>query len=258
MGIFSFITKGENKKNIKGLENIANAVIALESKYASMSDAELKVQTDILKERLNKESLDDIMTDAFAVIREASARVLQMKHYKVQIMGGACLHQGRVAEMKTGEGKTLVETLPAYLNALTGKGVHIITVNDYLAHRDAMWMGKVYQFLGLTVGVNISGMTEDEKKAAYECDITYGTNNEFGFDYLRDNLKTSKAKKFKEVTRLQLWMKWTQSLLTKQEHHLLYLVKERSHLDFTPKSIHLFAVSIKMILNLTKKKNLST
>ncbi|MFI3165411.1 MAG: preprotein translocase subunit SecA [Bacillota bacterium] len=195
MGIFSFITKGENKKNIKGLENIANAVITLEDKYKAMTDSELKSQTAILQGRLESETLDDIMVDAFAVIREASARVLQMRHYKVQLMGGACLHQGRVAEMKTGEGKTLVETLPAYLNALTGKGVHVITVNDYLAHRDAMWMGKVYQFLGLTVGVNISGMTEEEKKIAYDCDITYGTNNEFGFDYLRDNLKTSKAKK---------------------------------------------------------------
>ncbi|MFI3166711.1 MAG: preprotein translocase subunit SecA [Bacillota bacterium] len=195
MGIFSFITKGENKKNIKRLDDIAEAVIALEPKYSAMTDSELKNQTEILKARLEKETLDDILTDAFAVIREASFRVLSMKHYKVQIMGGACLHQGRVAEMKTGEGKTLVETLPAYLNALAGKGVHIITVNDYLAYRDATWMGKVYQFLGMTVGINISGITEEEKKIAYACDITYGTNNEFGFDYLRDNLKTQKIKK---------------------------------------------------------------
>lgn len=171
---------------------MADKVLALTPKYEKMTDAELKQQTQILKDRLsNGETVDDILYDAFATVREASWRVLNMRHYKVQVMGGICTHQGRVAELKTGEGKTLMETLPAYLNALAGKGVHIVTVNDYLATRDAEWMGKIYRFLGLTVGVNVHGMNDDEKRKAYNCDITYGTNNEFGFDYLRDNLKVN-------------------------------------------------------------------
>lgn len=169
---------------------MADKILALSPKYEAMSDEELKSQTNILKGRLkNGETLDDILYDAFAVVREASQRVLNMRHYKVQLMGGICVHQGRVAELKTGEGKTLMSTLPAYLNALAGKGVHIVTVNDYLAKRDADWMGKIHKFLGLTVGVNLTGMRDDEKRKAYQCDITYGTNNEYGFDYLRDNLK---------------------------------------------------------------------
>ena len=191
MGLFKYILGGEARRSLKKLSSMADKVISLESKYIRMSDQELSSQTQVLKERLqNGETLDDILFDAFAVVREAAFRVLNMRHYKVQIIGGICLHQGRVAEMKTGEGKTLVATLPAYLNALTGKGVHIVTVNDYLASRDAEWMGKVYKFLGLTVGVTISGMQDEEKQKAYACDITYGTNNEMGFDYLRDNLKT--------------------------------------------------------------------
>ncbi len=185
------ITRGESRRSIKKLTKKALRVEALEPKYAAMSDAELKAQTGILKDRLkNGETLDDILPDAFAALREASARVLGMKHFRVQIIGGICLFQGRIAEMKTGEGKTLVATLPAYLEALSGRGVHIVTVNDYLARRDAEWMGKVHKFMGLTVGVIVPGMEDDEKRAAYACDITYGTNNEFGFDYLRDNLKS--------------------------------------------------------------------
>lgn len=191
MGLFRYILGGEARRNLRKLDKMADSVLALEDKYKSMSDAELRAQTDKLKNRLNNgETVDDILYDAFAVAREAAMRVLGMKHYKVQIIGGICLHQGRVAEMKTGEGKTLVATLPAYLNALTGEGVHIVTVNDYLAARDAEWMGKIYKFLGLTVGVAISGMEDADKKKAYAADITYGTNNEMGFDYLRDNLKS--------------------------------------------------------------------
>ncbi len=191
MGLFRYILGGEARKNLRKLDKIADDILALEPKYIGMSDEELTGQTAVFKERLSKgETLDDILCEAFAVCREAAFRVLGMKHYKVQLVGGVCLHQGRVAEMKTGEGKTLVATLPAYLNALTGNGVHIVTVNDYLAARDAEWMGKVYKFLGLTVGVAISGMEDDEKQKAYKCDITYGTNNEMGFDYLRDNLKS--------------------------------------------------------------------
>lgn len=191
MGLFRYILGGEARRNLRKLDKMADEVLALEGKYSSMSDSELREQTDVLKGRLNNgETTDDILYDAFAVVREAAARVLGMKHYKVQIIGGICLHQGRVAEMKTGEGKTLVATLPAYLNALTGEGVHIVTVNDYLAARDAEWMGKIYKFLGLTVGVAVSGMEDADKKKAYAADITYGTNNEMGFDYLRDNLKS--------------------------------------------------------------------
>ena len=191
MGLFRYILGGEERRNVRKLDKLADKVISLEEKYAALSNEDLRAQTEFLKDRLKVgETLDDILCDAFAVVREAAYRVLNMKHYKVQIIGGICLHQGRVAEMRTGEGKTLVATLPAYLNALTGEGVHIVTVNDYLAARDAEWMGKVYKFLGLTVGVSVNGMDEDEKRKAYACDITYGTNNELGFDYLRDNLKT--------------------------------------------------------------------
>ena len=191
MGLINFLFNGDSRKSLRKLDRMATKVEELEPKYAPMSDAELRAQTGILKERLAKgETLDDILLDAFAVVREAAWRVLKLKHYHVQIIGGICLHQGRIAEMKTGEGKTLVATLPAYLNALAGKGVHIVTVNDYLARRDADWMGKVHRFLGLTVGVVVPGMDDAAKQAAYRCDITYATNNELGFDYLRDNLKT--------------------------------------------------------------------
>ena len=190
MGLISYILGSDSRAAVKKLNKLAVKVEELEPKYQSMSDEQLKDQTRVLKERLAKgETLDDIMFDAFAALREASWRVLKMKHFHVQIMGGICLHQGRIAEMRTGEGKTLVSTLPAYLNALTGKGVHIVTVNDYLARRDAEWMGKVHKFMGLTVGVVVPGMDDRQKKEAYACDIVYGTNNELGFDYLRDNLK---------------------------------------------------------------------
>lgn len=192
MGLLNFLSNADSRKAIKKLDKLANKVEELEPVYAKMSDEELKSQTGILKQRLaDGETLDDIMFDAFAALREASWRVLKMKHFHVQIIGGICLHQGRIAEMRTGEGKTLVSTLPAYLNALTGKGVHIVTVNDYLAKRDAEWMGKVHKFMGLTVGVVVPGMDDQAKKNAYNSDIIYATNNELGFDYLRDNLKTS-------------------------------------------------------------------
>ena len=191
MGLLSFLKNGDSRRSLKKLDKMANEVERLEPKYKAMTDAELQGQTQVLKDRLkNGETFDDILFDAFAALREASRRVLGMRHFHVQIIGGICLFQGRIAEMKTGEGKTLVATLPAYLEALSGKGVHIVTVNDYLARRDAEWMGKVHRFMGLTVGVVVPGMDDDSKRAAYKCDITYGTNNEFGFDYLRDNLKS--------------------------------------------------------------------
>ena len=188
----SFLTKifGDySTKELKRIQPLKDKVLALEEEYSKLTDAELQAKTPEFKERLAKgETLDDILPEAFAACREASWRVLNMKHFPVQILGGIVLHQGRIAEMRTGEGKTLVATLPAYLNALAGKGVHIVTVNDYLARRDSEWMGKVYRFMGLTVGLIVQGDDHDAKKAAYDADITYGTNNEMGFDYLRDNM----------------------------------------------------------------------
>ena len=189
MGIINKIFKSYSEKEVKRVMPLVDKINSLEEIISKLSDTELKDKTTEFKERLNNgETLDNILPEAFAVMREASKRVLGMRHFDVQLIGGIILHQGRIAEMKTGEGKTLVATLPAYLNALTGKGVHVITVNDYLAKRDSEWMGKIYKFLGLTVGLAISGMDQAEKQKAYSADITYGTNNEFGFDYLRDNM----------------------------------------------------------------------
>lgn len=189
MGFWSKIFKSDNTRNVEKLEKIAKKVEDLQDKYRVYSDEDLKNTTTVLKERLaNGEKTIDILPDAFACVREASSRVIGKRHYHVQILGGIALFQGRIAEMKTGEGKTLVETLPAYLVALEGKGVHIVTVNEYLSTRDAEWMGKIFKFLGLTVGINTHDMTPDKKKEAYACDITYSTNNELGFDYLRDNM----------------------------------------------------------------------
>ena len=185
MGLF----RTYSEKEIKRIRPIVDKINGLEEEISKLSDSELKAKTEKFKNRYaNGESLDDLLPEAFAVVREASKRVLGMRHFDVQLIGGVVLHQGRIAEMKTGEGKTLVATLPVYLNALTGEGVHVITVNDYLAKRDSEWMGKVYRFLGLTVGLVISGMNPAQKQQAYNCDVTYGTNNEFGFDYLRDNM----------------------------------------------------------------------
>ena len=189
MGIFSKVFGTYSDREVKRVMPIVNKINELESSISILSDEKLVDKTNEFKKRLEAgETLDDILPEAFAVVREASKRVLGMRHFDVQLIGGIILHQGRIAEMKTGEGKTLVATLPVYLNALTGKGVHVITVNDYLAKRDSEWMGKLYKFLGLTVGLAISGMQPADKQKAYACDITYGTNNEFGFDYLRDNM----------------------------------------------------------------------
>lgn len=192
MGFLSKISEKMDERELKKFNKVADEVLALDETYMKLSDDELKNKTNEFKARLLAgETLDDILPDAFATVRETSARVLNMKHFPVQIIGGLALHDGSIAEMKTGEGKTLVATLPAYLNALEGKGVHIVTVNDYLATRDADWMGKIYDFLGLSVGLVVHDMSAEEKRNAYNCDITYGTNNEFGFDYLRDNMVLS-------------------------------------------------------------------
>jgi len=180
-----------NARYLKRLETKIEAINSLEPRYEAMTDAELRAQTDEFRHRLSAgETLDDLLIEAFAVCREAGRRFLGMRHYDVQLIGGMVLHSGAIAEMITGEGKTLVATLPAYLNALEGKGVHVITVNDYLARRDMEWMGPLYMGLGLTVGTIQSGMEADERQRSYACDITYGTNNEFGFDYLRDTNAT--------------------------------------------------------------------
>ena len=189
MGLMEKIFGTYSDRELKKIEPLVNKVMDLEGEMEKLSDNELKAKTEEFKNRLNNgETTDDILPEAFAVVREAAWRVLGMKHFRVQVIGGIVLHQGRIAEMKTGEGKTLVATLPAYLNALEGKGTHIVTVNDYLASRDRDWMGKVYEFLGLSVGCIIHDMDQEDRKIAYNCDITYGTNNEFGFDYLRDNM----------------------------------------------------------------------
>ena len=182
-----------NDRLLKEYGKKVHQINLLEEAIKKLSDAALKAKTSEFKKRLNEgQKLDDLLIESFAVVREASRRVLEMRHFDVQLIGGMALHDGKISEMRTGEGKTLVATLPSYLNALEGKGVHVITVNDYLAKRDAEWMGQIYRFLGLEVGINLSNISSEEKKKAYQADITYGTNNEFGFDYLRDNMIFSK------------------------------------------------------------------
>src|SRR5918995_414711 len=179
-----------NERRLKSYRPKVAAINAMEAELAALSDEALRARTEAFKAELAAgRSLDDILVPAFATVREAAKRTLGQRHFDVQLIGGMVLHEGSIAEMRTGEGKTLVATLPVYLNALAGKGVHVVTVNDYLASRDADWMGQIYKFLGLTVGVIVHGLDDEERKAAYDCDITYGTNNEYGFDYLRDNMK---------------------------------------------------------------------
>src|SRR6266851_1056423 len=187
--VFKKVLGDPQARNIKRLKKRVKAINDLEPKYKAFKDVQLRKQTAVLKERLGKESLDAILPDAFALVRESAQRTLGQRHFDVQLIGGMVLHEGNVAEMKTGEGKTLVATLSVYLNALSGRGVHVVTVNDYLARRDSEWMGQIYNFLGLTVGVIVHGLDDAERQQAYACDITYGTNNEYGFDYLRDNMK---------------------------------------------------------------------
>src|SRR3954471_22422860 len=179
-----------NDRRVRGYQPRVAAINALEKELEALSDDALRARTEELKAKVaGGASLDDVLVEAFATVREAAKRTLGQRHFDVQLMGGMILHEGRISEMKTGEGKTLVATLPVYLNALTGRGVHVVTVNDYLAKRDAEWMGQIYGFLGLSTGVIVHGLDDEQRKKAYDCDITYGTNNELGFDYLRDNMK---------------------------------------------------------------------
>ena len=190
MGVFEKIFGTRSQREIKKIQPTVDKILALEEEYRALSEEALKAKTAEFKNRLEQgQTLDELLPEAFAAVREAADRVLGMRPYPVQLIGGIVLHQGRIAEMKTGEGKTLVAILPCYLNALTGKGVHVVTVNEYLAKRDSEWMGKVHRFMGLTVGLIIHDMKKEERQKAYQADITYGTNNEFGFDYLRDNME---------------------------------------------------------------------
>src|SRR5919109_2683457 len=193
LSLGSFATKifgSANERKIKALRPKVEAINALEAEVAKLSDDQLRARTAEFRQQLeNRASVDDLLVPAFATVREAAKRTLGQRHFDVQLIGGMVLHEGRISEMKTGEGKTLVATLPVYLNALAGRGVHVVTVNDYLARRDAEWMGQIYNFLGLSVGVIVHGLDDEERKKAYDCDVTYGTNNELGFDYLRDNMK---------------------------------------------------------------------
>src|SRR5437764_4524163 len=182
----------QNERELKRLRPIVAQVNALEASVQALSDEQLRRKTIEFRQRSgNGETLDELLPEAFAVVREAGRRVLNMRHFDVQLLGGMALHKGKIAEMKTGEGKTLVATLPLYLNALAGNGVHLVTVNDYLARRDAEWMGRIYKFLGMSTGIVVHGLTDRERQGSYRCDISYGTNSEFGFDYLRDNMKES-------------------------------------------------------------------
>ena len=198
MGLFDKLFGTRSQRELKKIQPTVDRILALENEYRNLSEEALRAKTGQFKERLSKgETLDDILPEAFAAIREASDRVIGLRPYPVQLIGGIVLHQGRIAEMKTGEGKTLVAILPCYLNALTGKGVHVVTVNDYLAKYQSEWMGKVYRYMGLTIGLVIPGMTPAERRIAYAADITYCTNNELGFDYLRDNMAIYIKRRFK-------------------------------------------------------------
>ncbi len=201
-----------NDRYVAKLRRIVDTINAYEPTISALTDDELRGQTAIFRQRLdNGAKLDDLLPEAFATVREAAKRTLGQRHYDVQMIGGIALHRGEIAEMRTGEGKTLVATLATYLNALPGKGVHVVTVNDYLARRDAEWMGQVHNFLGLTVGVIVPNLGEDERRAAYNADITYATNNELGFDYLRDNMKFSRARWCSGPSTTPSSTRWTRS-----------------------------------------------
>ena len=189
LNLLTLIFGSRNERLLKQYRKTVAQINALEPALEKLDEAALRGKTEAFKARIQQgETLDALLPEAFAVVREASKRIMKMRHFDVQLMGGIALHQGKIAEMRTGEGKTLTATLPVYLNALAGRGVHVVTVNDYLANRDAQWMGRLYNYLGLSVGVNLPQMPREQKQQAYQADITYGTNNEFGFDYLRDNM----------------------------------------------------------------------
>lgn len=214
--LFKKLFGSKNEREVKRMAKVVQAVNAFEEQMLALSDEQLRGKSEAFKARLAQgESLDQLLPEAFAVCREASKRVMGMRHFDVQLIGGMTLHEGKIAEMRTGEGKTLMATLAVYLNALSGKGVHVVTVNDYLARRDANWMRPLYEFLGLSVGVVTPFQAPEEKRAAYAADITYGTNNEFGFDYLRDNMAFSLDEKFQRELNFAVVDEWTPSSSTR-------------------------------------------
>ena len=233
MNVIEKLFGTHSERELKMIRPILAKIENLRPEMIAKSDEELRDQTRILKAKLaDGATLDDILPEAFATVREAARRTLNMEHFPVQLIGGIVLHQGRIAEMRTGEGKTLVSTCPAYLNALKGKGVQIVTVNDYLAKRDAEWMGQVHRFLGLTVGVVLNDMNSAQRKEAYACDITYVTNNELGFDYLRDNMSIYKEQWFCVIWITVSSMRLTLFLLMRQEHLLLFQDRVESLLSY--------------------------
>ncbi len=246
MGIFKKLFASENDRNIKKLKVIADKVMLLEDEMSSLSDSDLRKKTDEFKERLKKgETLHDLLPEAFAVVREASVRTLNMKHYYVQVLGGIALFQGRIAEMRTGEGKTLVESLPAYLSALNGKGVHIVTVNEYLAKRDSQWIGKIFKFLGLTVGITTREMSAAEKKENYARDIIYGTNSEYGFDYLRDNSVRRKSQKMQRGLHFAIVDEVDSVLIDEARSPLILTGGAEIKTDNTAGKVKRFAITLK-------------
>ena len=218
MGLMAKIFGTRSQRELKKIQPTVDKILALEEEYRNLPEAALKAKTNEFKQRLaDGETMDDILPEAFAAIREAADRVLGMRPYPVQLIGGIILHQGRIAEMKTGEGKTLVAILPCYLNALTGRGVHVVTVNDYLAKYQSEWMGKVYRYMGLSVGLIIPGMEPAQRRVSYAADITYCTNNELGFDYLRDNMAIYSAELVQRGHAFAIVTRWTPSSSTKPE-----------------------------------------
>ena len=247
MNFVKLFNRNYSKRELKHIYPILDRVTALEAEMTELTDEQLREKTAEFKERYSSgESLDSMLPEAFAVCREAAWRVLGMKHYPVQIIGGIILHQGRISEMKTGEGKTLVATLPAYLNAITGEGVHIVTVNDYLARRDSEWMGKVYRFLGLSVGLIVHNMNNAERRAAYAADITYATNNELGFDYLRDNMVIEKAEKVQRGHKFAIVDEVDSILIDEARTPLIISGKGDSSSDLYIQA-NRFAKSLKMV-----------
>ncbi|MEG2974051.1 MAG: preprotein translocase subunit SecA, partial [Clostridium sp.] len=249
MNFFRKLFGSYSDKEVKRIQPIVDQIEALDESMQALTDEELKAKTAEFKERLeNGETLDDILVEAFAVVREAAYRVLNMKHYNVQLIGGIVLHQGRIAEMRTGEGKTLVATTAAYLNALSGKGVHVVTVNDYLARRDSEEMGQIYEFLGLTTGVIIHGLDASERRAAYNADITYGTNNEFGFDYLRDNMVIFKEERVQRPLNFAI-VDEVDSILIDEARTPLIISGEGD------KSTHLYSYADGFVKTLTREED---
>ena len=255
MNFFKKLFPSANDRLIVSLQKRVLAINGFEEKYKLLSDAELKAKTDELKDRLkNGADIDDLLSEAFAVVREASKRALGMRHFDVQMIGGMVLHDNMIAEMKTGEGKTLVATLAVYLNALSEKGVHVVTVNDYLAKRDCEWMGKLYHFLGLTTGVIIPNIEDHVRKEAYQADITYGTNNEFAFDYLRDNLKLSPENMVQRGHHFAIIDEVDSILIDEARTPLIISGAAATQQPlFTKKSIKLFLQYKKNMLKLMKK-----